>query len=106
MERCLEEQSGKCIRQNSEKYCRLTRRKGLNKGSFFYPRLDISRKKHAPLWKLIHILGGHYMGMMILVLAMVLIWSVAIVKIAADVEKNEQRYKVKEARTKNFKRRD
>lgn len=46
------------------------------------------------------------MGMMILVLAMVLIWSVAIVKIAADVEKNEQKYKVKEARTKNFKRRD
>lgn len=46
------------------------------------------------------------MGMMILVLAMVLIWSVAIVKIAADVEKNEQKYKVKEARTKKFNRRD
>ena len=46
------------------------------------------------------------MGTMMLVLAMVLIWSVAIVKIAADVEKNEQKYKVKEARTKNFNRRD
>ena len=46
------------------------------------------------------------MGTMMLVLAMVLIWSVAIVKIAADVEKNEQKYKAKEARTKNFNRRD
>ena len=50
--------------------------------------------------------GMSYMGTMMLVLAMVLIWSVAIVKIAADVEKNEQRYKAKEARTKNFNRRD
>ena len=106
MERCLEEQSGKCIQQNSEKYCRLTDERALTRALSFYPRLDISRKKHAPLWKLIHILGGHYMGTMMLVLAMVLIWSVAIVKIAADVEKNEQRYKAKEARTKNFKRMD
>lgn len=46
------------------------------------------------------------MGTMILVLVMVLIWSVAIVKIAADVEKNEQRYKSKRTQMKNFKKED
>lgn len=55
MERCLEEQSGKCVQQNSEKYYRLTDERVLTRALSFYPRLDVSRKKHASLWKLIHI---------------------------------------------------